>query len=256
MRAAVREAWMAFSAPLEGSVLHLYADVKGLVTIGVGNLVDPVAAAVHLPLRRPDGTMATRDEIVADWARVKNDPHAATRGHRYAATITTLRLTHEDVGKLVMGKLDANDGALLRRFPDWESWLADAQLATHSMAWACGAAFRFPRLDDALRRKDYFIAAAECSMVEEGNPGLKPRNMANRMLYRNAAMVQGEGLDAERLWWPRDLWADPPWSADDTPTQPEIRLDLLESDRPGPDWATVHALPDTNPNDDEPPEAA
>lgn len=245
MRPAVRAAFVGFTAPLEGVVRYLYADNKGLVTVGIGNLVDPVASAVHLPFRRPDGTLASRDEIVADWARVKNDPNAATRGHRYAATITTLRLTGEDIERLVMGKLDANDAALSRRFPEFETWPADAQLATHSMAWACGSAFRFPRLEAALRARDFALAAIECNMNEAGNPGLRPRNIANRVLYRNAAKVEADGGARDRLYWPRDLWTDPPLSEDEIPTEPEIRLDLLDGD-----FDIVHPMPDTNPNDD------
>ena len=51
-------------------------------------------------------------------------------------------------------KLGQMDAYLAKRFPEWEEWPADAQLATLSMAWACGPAFRFPRLEAALRAQE------------------------------------------------------------------------------------------------------
>lgn len=205
MRPSVREAFIAFTVPLEGLVRHMYADVKQLVTTGIGNLIDPSSYAASLPWRRPDGTPAARAEILAEWKRVKEDRNAARLGHRYAARITTLRLRDEDVTGLVLSKLDQNDEHLLRRFPDWETWPADAQLGTHSMAWALGPGFAFPKMVAALRRRDFVGAAVECTISEEGNPGVKPRNVANRLLFRNAARVVSQGLNPSLIYWPNDL---------------------------------------------------
>lgn len=231
MRPAVRANFVAFTEPLEGSCSYLYADVLGLVTTGIGNLVDPVMYALDLPWKRPDGSRASRDEIALAWHTVKDDPHAARLGHRYAARLTTLRLAPEDVSALVLGKLDANDAALRKRFPEWEQWPADSQLATHSMAWACGPNFRFPRLEAALRARDFLLAAEECHMRTDGNPGIVPRNTANRILYRNAALSR----DPELLYWPRDLATDPVDTdvPEDAPTVPYLS------------GGTVTRMPDT-----------
>ena len=222
MRSAVRANFVSFTAPLEGVVYWMYADVKNLITTGIGNLIDPVAAALDLPWKRPDGSRATRDEIALAWHTVKDDPRAAPLGHLYAARLTTLRLTPEDVSALVLGKLDANDTALRKRFPEWEQFPADAQLATHSMAWACGPAFRFSKLEAALRARDFLLAAEECHMRTDGNPGIVPRNTANRILYRNAALVR----DPEVLYWPRDLATDPVDTdvPEDAPTMPVVEV--------------------------------
>lgn len=244
MRPSVREAFLRYTVPLEGRVQCMYLDVKGLVTTGIGNLIDTPQEAARLPWLRQTGAYATRDEIVTEWARVKHDPDAARLGHRYALRITTLRLSEDAVNELVYGKLDANDAFLARRFPAWDTWPADAQLATHSLAWACGPAFRFPRCEAALRRRDFLEAATECRIDERGNPGVVPRNAAQKVLYRNAALVEGQ-RDPEVLYWPRDLWAEPP--TDPPPdTEPEV-----------PSWPTVTRLPGSIANDeDEGPDAA
>jgi GH24 family phage-related lysozyme (muramidase) len=233
VKPSVRTAFVAFSEPLEGSLPYLYTDILGLVTTGIGNLVDPVSLAVSLPWVRPDGTPASQAEIVADWQRVKaqncgryRSPEGcawkgtsgvclAHQGHRAARSVTTIRLTPEGVQEVVGRKLEQNDLLLLRRFPDWESWPADAQLATHSMAWACGPSFVFPQLAAALRAQDFRLACTHCTISEAGNPGIVPRNVLNRRLYLNAARVVEWKLDPEELHWPTDL-------EDMAPTEPEL----------------------------------
>jgi GH24 family phage-related lysozyme (muramidase) len=226
----VRERFIGYTEPLEGKTSFLYLDVLGLVTISYGCLVDPVTYAMRLPFVTSTGAFASRDLIAREWQAVKRcacgeyrDPRKcgwpgmkapddgrpclAHRGHRAAEAITSIRLTDEGVRYVALAKLDEMATALGKRFPDFASWPADAQLATLSVAWACGAAFRFPKLDAALRAQDFATAAKECTIREAGNPGVIPRNKANRILYRNAAaVVQGvPQLDPSELYWPEVL---------------------------------------------------
>lgn len=216
MRESVRSRFVEFTSPMEGVVGHMYLDVKGLVTTAIGNLIDPMQIAMTLPWTHFDGTFASRSEIASEWMRVKSDPVAAKRGHRYTEGITQLRLTPAGIDLVVSKKLEQMGQYLTSRFPDFEEWNACAQLATLSMSWACGPAFRFPALDQCLRARDFDGAAVHCTINETGNPGVKPRNVAMRILYRNAARVRDFKLDPSTLVWDRSL------SVDDTPTLREL----------------------------------
>ncbi len=189
IRQSVIEAWHAFSEPLEGRVYHFYLDVKGLVTIGVGNLVDPVTSALSLPLRKPDGSLATKDEIRADWVSVKSQPSLAKRHYRYAGMVARLRLTDTDIDDLVARKLQSNAQELTKRFPVFPEWPADAQLATLSMAWALGPAFssRWPNWSQCARDQKWDMCAKSCTIRTEGNPGVHPRNLLNSAHFREAS---------------------------------------------------------------------
>lgn len=195
---------------LEGCVPTMYLDVLGLVTVAIGNLVDPMPSALGLPfIVAKTGKPATRAEIEAEWRAVKAtwicapnvDAKAcpdrkrcgAHGGWRVVAPICKLRLTDEGVQRVVFAKLDANDALLTARFPRFQSWPWQAQLATHSMAWACGAHFRFPRLAAALQADDFALAAKECHIAETHGGTIVERNRRNKALYR--AAVGGE-LDA------------------------------------------------------------
>ena len=219
---AVQSGFPTFSTKFEGRVPFMYLDVLGLVTVGVGNLVDPVLAAQALPFRfknRPGiaapGSTATADQIAAEWQALKNDPSLKTRGYKACEPITQLELSDDAIDSLIIDRLTKNESFLKRQrwFQDFDTWPADAQLGLLSMAWAMGPAGpgTFPSFRVACQRLDFNTAAAQCKMNEAGNPGVVPRNQANFTLFSNAATVvagaaQG-GLQRSNLYYPQVLTA-------------------------------------------------
>lgn len=216
MHSSVLSIWHTFSEPLEGRVHCLYLDVKGLVTTGVGNLVDPVSEALKLPWKHADGRLAGKDEVGAAWHNLKSQQNYAKLHWKYAAKLNDLRLTDEDIDALVVSKLATNERLLKKAFPKWDEWPADAQLAACSMAWAVGAGFpgifknftKFANLDD-------WVSASACAKIKTaGNPGVVPRNKANALCFDNAATVLEFGLDRSVLHWPnaapRQRFSAPP----------------------------------------------
>ena len=203
MHRATIDAFLKFTEPLEGRVPYMYLDIKELVTTGVGNLIDPVAAALKLPWKL-DGRLATRDEIRRDWDALKARRELAKRRHELAAEVTRVRLEPADIDALVLGKLYANERYLRKDFPDWERFSADAQLGICSMAWALGAGFAktFRNFASAANRQDWEAAQAACEIRSHDNPGIVPRNAANSLCFGNAAFVHGHALPFDALHWP------------------------------------------------------
>ncbi len=202
MYSSVRGIFPEFSTQFEGRVEWMYLDVKGLVTIGVGNLIDPLSAALGLPfVHRVDGSPASRDEIGAEWTALKDNSSLAQKGHLACKPLTKLVLTDPAIDDLVRGRLDQNEVLLRQPFPDWDSWPADAQLGVLSMAWAMGAGFpaEWPKFTTACKARDWPGASANCHISEVGNPGVKPRNDADVLLFNNANDVAKGGLDASTL---------------------------------------------------------
>lgn len=209
----VREQWVDFNSPLEGLLTRLYADVLGLVTTGMGNLLDTFAGdptdsawravrplVLGLPWTVSGGIAATPGEVESAWRAVRNDPKAAKQGWKYAVAIPAnkIRLQLVDVEALILRKLETNDAALAKKFDDWEDRHPDAQMAVHSMAWAMGTDFtrKFPRFTASFTEGDYQAAAAECA-ISPPHGTIVERNRRNRMLLLNAER-QGEPL----VWRP------------------------------------------------------
>ncbi|MBX3205127.1 MAG: hypothetical protein KF764_08655 [Labilithrix sp.] len=250
MRASVIASWVLFSEKLEGLVYSVYADLKGLQTTGMGNLLPTLASSAALPWRRPDGSLAPRAEIEAEWRAVglgccqampdriavglqsipgadyetcrwpgKRSPTTgapcyAHQGHRASeAHVARLRLRPEDVDALIRRKL-ASDWAILRgRWPGADAWPADAQMAVASWAWGVGPRANWPLFARALSVGDFGAAANEVSMRGVGS--IPERNAKNKLLLRNAALVVARGFDRDVLYWPTAL-------SDERPTEPEL----------------------------------
>lgn len=201
LRDAVLGSFASWSTMFEGALPYMYTDVRGLVTTGIGNLIDPVSEALALPWVRSDGTPASPSEIAAAWATVKG---AFPRRQSVACgPLTTIRLTRQGIATLVEAKLLANDAYLAEHLPGYAAMPADAQLACNSMAWAVGAGVMgiFKTLATALERGDYATATQECEINSKGNPGVVPRNTANIVLFGNAAMVAAGHGDPDRLYF-------------------------------------------------------
>jgi GH24 family phage-related lysozyme (muramidase) len=204
---SVRNGFIGFTTPFEGRINWMYLDIKGLVTIGIGNLIDPVELAVGLPMvHKADAAAATEDEIRAEWQTVKGHTELKQQGARAADAVTSLMLNDADIDTLVLAKLDGMAAALQRtpEFSGFESWPADAQLGILSMAWGLGPGFGpgWPKFRAACAAGDWNTASAECRMDETGNPGVIRRNDANQKLFQNAAAAVAAGVDLSILWYP------------------------------------------------------
>jgi hypothetical protein len=215
MFTSVQSVFRAFNAVFEGAIPYMYLDIKGLVTVGVGNLIDPLELAQALPFRFKSAPQspATAHQIAAEWQALKNNPNLAGAGHEACEPVTQLELSDDAINSLVLDRLTGNESFLKRQewFKDLDTWPADAQLGLLNMAWAMGpdGPGAFPRFRAACRSLDFNMAATECKMNEAGNPGLIPRNRADFTLFSNAAVVLASeapgSLDRSVLYYPQAL---------------------------------------------------
>lgn len=225
MHPSVHAAWHRFSEPFEGRILSMYLDVKGYVTTGVGNLIDSVSEAQKLPWRHQStGMPATPYEIGEAWHRLKSAPEYAHKSTAAARALTGLLLTDADVDALVERKLQENDAYITNHwFPRFEEIPADAQLAILSMAWAVGPAFnqKFPLFTYSALAWKWWECASSCRIREEENPGVIPRNKANRLCFQNASVVVANDSDRSVLHWP-NVFRPRAVPEDNPPLEPPI----------------------------------
>ncbi len=205
MKASVRAAFFGINEPWEGWVSTAYPDQIGLVTVGLGNLADPLPLMLAIPFERIGGGLASDEEKTAEFHRVKAlvVPAGVSRW-RWAARGATIHLPREAGAALVDAKLSANEGRLRALLANWDDMPADAQAMALSWAWAVGPAARFPKMIAALRAGDYLAAAKECT-INPDRESVHLRNVGNRVMLRNAAYVVAEGMSLDELYYPRDL---------------------------------------------------
>jgi hypothetical protein len=216
MKDSVRNYWVEFNEPLEGRVNYMYCDQLGLVSTGVGNLID----ATKQPMTQPtdaertaslamanqfnwtaaDGSAATSDQVATDWDAVKSHLDLAPQGHLAFKQFTQLTLTNDEIDRMIFVKVDEMERFLKGRteFADFDDWPADAQLALLSMSWGMGPAFKFPNFQNFVSQHDWANAANECRFQPDQGT-IKIRNILDAQSFRNAARVVSDSLDPEKL---------------------------------------------------------
>ncbi len=247
MRAAVENGWFNYSVKHEGFTPFMYVDRLNLVTSGIGNLLDNgprdgfvvnatvMAPALDLPWRSRAagwttknplaGGLVSRQEIVDAWTLVKlhevDHPGFNENGGFKYAGMTNITLDMDGIKQLFTNKTKSVNKALAGRYPGYESWPADAQMALMSMSWAMGDAFWpvlrprpkepagptnvpfFQAFKDACDRLDFDGAATHCIFTGGGNVNdTSSRNHDNTLMFHNAAVVQKAGADPDLLWFP------------------------------------------------------
>jgi GH24 family phage-related lysozyme (muramidase) len=203
MHQSVRAIFPTFASSLEAKADHMYLDRKGLVSIGIGCIIDPLPMVIDLPFkRRSDRASANRVEVVQEWRRIKNDKSLIAADRDDVRKVTSLVMNISDIDRLICSRLLSSQKILRKTFGQWDQWPADAQLAVLSMAWSEGSDFMysFPKLVSFCLANDWSGAAGECAIKTFRNDKVAPRNRIDRDMFVTAARVAREKLDSSRLW--------------------------------------------------------
>jgi peptidoglycan hydrolase-like protein with peptidoglycan-binding domain len=252
IRQSVLDAWHQFSEPLEGRIYHLYLDIKGLVTTGVGNLIDNYndtcpPSALALPWRVDGRELATKEQVKQHWEYLKSRQDLKSRHYKYAKDAfeqrfrCTLTLDDEAIDALVLQKLGDFATHATKTWKEFPDFPADAQLAVLSMYWALGSLTNFPNCKrlvaaqdwegcakgapETAKSKGWGEASYPCKIRDSDNPGVRPRNQQNVLCFRNAALIAKQGLDPKTLHWPNTVTETPEF----TDFYPTLRLNSDDS---------------------------
>lgn len=194
----VLDALPRFNRPLEGAIHHPYQDIIGLVTVGIGCLIEPVGLALPIPWV---GDPSPSD-IRREWVQVNSLP-PARHFNQYAAA-SHLRLTDDGIDQLLETRAHDFEAELRKGFPGWDDFPADAQLGIFGMAWACGPGFwrKFTNFQGFALKGDWLNALRCAKIREQGNPGVVPRNAQVALCLANAAEIAVPGMTTPALYWP------------------------------------------------------
>ena len=141
--------------------------------------------------------------IIQDWQTVKN-AHKASGSYDAPndRKITQLKIPPLVIQDLTASRMADNERELVKSLPRFADAPADAQMATHGMAWAMGGAFipkdGFKTFADAFNRGDWAAAKANSNFK-----GAAPQRKAGHdTMFDNAAVVAANKLDPDKLWYP------------------------------------------------------
>lgn len=182
----------------EGFVPWFYLDTRGNVTIGTGNLVPDVAAALKLPLRSNDGSWEGGCQVTKDFMRV----HRMAPGKRPAfyQCPTSPMITSADNAQLLRARCYAFEKQLCFIFERYDSFPLDARIALLDLIYNLGLGHppttttigrglqMFTHLCAAVRAERWEDAALLCARnVHDPNNAFAARNAWTRAQFLSAA---------------------------------------------------------------------
>jgi len=195
MYPSVAQAFRPLSGRLEGIFDTMYPDIVGLVTTGLGNLIDasankavpPWSPALMWTWRdRLTGQAVSEAEVVREWQRMKDNAELMEAGPGRKRAAAKLYLDQGEVDRLFNWRLHADEQILRRRFPGWDGFPADAQMGILLRAWASGASFDWPKTVANILARDW-RSAAENAQSRKTNAN---RNAAIKGHFLAAADVE------------------------------------------------------------------
>lgn len=163
----------------------MYLDTKGLVTIGVGNLLAAESDAYALAfIKRDTGNKATREEIVTEYRHLKAQQPGMVAS-KYE-TFTNLTLTDDIIDELLETHVIEFETGLKKEFSRFDSYPEQAQEALLDMAFNLGVEGlirKFPTLVKNAHECQWEICAQESHRKGIGDT----RNQETRQLFLEAA---------------------------------------------------------------------
>ena len=135
------EELLSFIQGREGAIPYFYCDHRGLVTIGIGHLVDSSssssagpglarALAATVQFRTASGTPATTPQVVAAWNAVKHAYNPSSpQNHGFYASVSNLRINTHDINTLLAERVGHYVQQFSSRRPIFETLDEQIQMA-------------------------------------------------------------------------------------------------------------------------------
>lgn len=157
----------------EGETTWMYLDQARPpnVTIGRGNLLPSLSAALHLEWANSDGSAASGMSVQTAWARIVSHPELARFGGMSEAwkNLTGVRASQASLDSLISSQIDHFETTLRQWWPGWDAAPGPAQEALMRICWAVGPGrldvhwpTYWPRLHAAWCAQDWAACSREC----------------------------------------------------------------------------------------------
>lgn len=169
----------------EGKFSYMYLDSKGFITVGVGHLLKDLASAQKLNFKKSNNRPASKDEIKADYAAVKQQPK--NRLASFYKKYVKLKLLEADIITLTNKHIDSFEVELNRIFPDFSTYPSEVRLSLFDIIFNVGMTdlnHKWPSLKKAVKAKDWSTAAKESNRKP---PISAKRNSYVKNLFEKAA---------------------------------------------------------------------
>lgn len=178
----------------EGRVPYLYLDPEKNITVGVGQMLPNLAAALELPFQINDQTgthPASEQQIIDSWNRLEGMAAGKIASAYYWPG--AVFLTGDEIDQLLLKVIYALDAGMPSVYATYPNWPTPAKLAILDCAYNLGIvklAHEYTHLNSSLRSipPDFIAASKECGR-NISNPAFERRNVWTENQFILAAQI-------------------------------------------------------------------
>ena len=187
----------------EGCVPWMYRDTVGKVTVGVGLMLPDAAAACALPFQAADGTVATAEQIAAEFARV--EALAMGKLPSFYRAAGSLVLPEAAIDEKLSAVLAGFEATLRAHLAGYDALPGGVKMALLDMAYNLGPEGLlkgYPRMIHAVETGAWAEAATQCA--RGGINAARNAWTRQQMMSAVVGAIQAEAESAEG--WLRRVW--------------------------------------------------
>ena len=211
MHSSAKERFVEYLREFEGFANWMYLDSRGLVSTGIGILLDPYETYCRRLCKnvswydKDPRQKASDAELQKEFELVKSkngpagapvwtkDPATNFASYRTFEPITRYRLNEADVVKEVLNITAIKESSCRQYFgPAYDTYPADVQVVLTQMAYGGGLAARKDDLKPLLAARDWLAARQYTYLTnpKQGKDGYKKYNACFERLMLNAHIVE------------------------------------------------------------------
>lgn len=149
----------------ESFVPHMYLDVVGQVTVGIGHGILSASAASAIAFKKANGAAASSSEITAEFEKLRGMAAAQREKPKPARSfegLTTLRVDEATIYDLAADDIRGKEKDIKRHFPDYDTYPQSVKEAMLDMVFSMGIGKllrSYPSFCAAVRKHDWKSAA-------------------------------------------------------------------------------------------------
>lgn len=149
----------------ESFVPHMYLDVVGQVTVGIGHGVLDAKAASLIAFKKADGSSASEGEITKEFnalIALASSQRDKPKSAKHFEALTVLRIDEATAYNVAARDIGAKEKDIKRHFPDYDSYPGGVQEAILDMVFSMGIGKllrSYPSFCKAVRERNWKAAA-------------------------------------------------------------------------------------------------
>ena len=154
------------TAGFEGRVNWMYLDTTRTVTVGVGQSIQSARQALKYPFQRPDASLASSDEILAEYATVMEMmPGNVAKAYRRSSS---LLLNNAAIDTIFRSTVVECAEELVHLFPDFDEYPDPIKVVLIDMDYNLGTTKlrrAYPLFCNAVKNHLWSVAALHCHRI-------------------------------------------------------------------------------------------